>query len=276
MDGLTSRHIMGWRDWAASRLMSNGKAFSAWSLASWFSVLRNIVKDAVLEYDLPRDPCHGVRGVKKPRAPRATRYLTAQQVREFLRLVGVHCPQHYAITLILAVYGLRWEEASALHTQHLDRETGELRVVQAQVRRKLFPTKNESHKMLPLSDEVIRAVDGHREMLRVRRNPGLEKGLLFPDVNGDYRLPSSVLKGWTAVSRAMNLAWNVTPHDLRRSYQNMLRQASVNLVVQQALMGHSSDAMTMHYSHVEMGEKRAAQDKIINLLQFKNAQEQGK
>ena len=269
VDAITSRDILQWRDWASSKLMRNGKPYSAWSVDKWFTVLRNIIGDAVVEYELPRNPCDGVRGVKKPRAPRSRRYLTAAQLREFLRLVQLHCPQHFGITLVVAMYGLRWEEASALHLEHVDVEAMEIRIVQSQVRRKVYPTKNESHKVLPLHDEVLAAIGQHQELLRVRGNPGLERGLLFPDSNGNYRLTSSVAKGWKTVSEAMSLPWIVTPHDLRRSCQNLLRQASISMVVQQSLMGHSSDAMTQHYSHVAMDEKRQAQEKVVDLLKYK-------
>ncbi len=119
------------------------------------------------------------------------------------------------------------------------------------------------------------AIREHQRLMKLRRNPGYRKGLLFPDNNGDYRLPSSVGKGWKFVSESMTLPWVVTPHDLRRSYQNLLRQASVNMVVQQALMGHSSDAMTQHYSHVDMEEKRKAHDGVISLLQHKEKKANG-
>ena len=264
--------ILRWRDWAAAQLMKNGKPYSRWTVSSWHTVLRSILGDATLEFDLPRNPSQGVKGVRKPKAPRQHRRLTAKQVQEFLRLVKIHCPQHYAITLVAALYGLRWEEASALHLEHVDEEAMELRIVQAQVRRKLYSTKNENHKLLPLHPDVLGAIKAERIRLEVERNSGLKDGKLFPGKTGDYRLPSSVTKGWKVVSEVMGLGFLVTPHDLRRSYQNLLRRAAVNQVVQQALMGHSSDKMTEHYSHVDMDEKRAAQERVVDLLQFKEAQ----
>ena len=99
--------------------------------------------------------------------------------------------------------------------------------------------------------------------------PGIEKGILFPSRSGTYRGPSSVTKAWSDTSRKLGLSWMVRPHDLRRSYQNLLRQANVGSIVQQALMGHSTDAMTEHYSHVRMEEKRAAQKNVVSLLDFR-------
>ena len=271
---LAPRDIIRWQDWAASKLMRSGKAYSRWSVNSWTTVLRTFISDATVEFELPRNPCQGVRGVRKPRSPRASRRLDAEQLREFLRLVKVHCPQHHAIALMLAVYGLRWEEASGLHLDHIDEENMELRIVQAHVRKKIYPTKNEGHKLLPLHQEVLGAIKAEQERLRVEKNPGLKEGKLFPGRNGEYRVPSSVAKGWKAVSEEMKLKFIVTPHDLRRTYQNLLRQASVGMVVQQALMGHSSDGMTLHYSHVDMAEKRQAHEGVLDLLKYREKKEE--
>lgn len=270
LDEVTAKHIYGWKDSVSENLMRNGRPYARWTVSSWFSILRNIIREGSGEYSLPRNPCDGVRGIRKPKAPRAKRHLKTAQVGEFLRLVKIHCPQHYGITLVLMMYGVRWEEASALHADHIDEDGMELHVVQAQVRRKLFPTKNENRKTLPLNREVLDAIRHEQARLKVSKNPGLRDGKLFPDKNGEYRLPSSVHKGWKAVSEAMELEWVVTPHDLRRTCQNLLRQASVNMVVQQAMMGHSSDAMTEHYSHVNMDEKRGALDKVVSIMDFQN------
>ena len=271
---ITSKHIYQWKDAAADKLMKNGKPYSRWTVAAWFTVVRNIVREAVSEYSLPHNPCDGVRGVRKPRSPKASRYLDSAQLREFLRLVELCCRQHYAVTLVLVVYGLRWEEASGLHIEHVDEEAMELRIVQAHVRKKIYPTKNESHKILPLHPDVLEAIRAEQERLRVEENPGLEEGILFPGKTGQYRVPASVYKGFKTVSEAMGLSWVVTPHDLRRSCQNLLRRASVSQVVQQAVLGHSSDAMTQHYSHVGMDEKRQGVDGVVDILKYREKKEE--
>lgn len=273
VDALGPRDIIDWLQYSLDKLMKNGKRYSRWSVSSWYSTLRNIVSDLVIEHELPRNPCNGVRGPKKPPAPRGERYLEPHQLREFLVRVRLHCPQHYAIALVLTMYGLRWEEASALLDKHVDEVAMELRIVQTHVRGHLYPTKNEKKNILPLVSMVLQAIREHQGLMDMRGNPGRSGGLIFPATNGGYRLPSSVSKGWGTVSRTMELDWVVTPHDLRRSYQNLLRQANVNQIVQQALMGHSSDAMTEHYSHVGMEEKRQAQSKVVDFLQVKEAQE---
>ena len=271
LDTITSRDVFAWKDRVMALKSSKGKKYSRWTVAGWFAVMRNIIGDATLEYDLPRNPAQGVPGPKKPRKPRAERFLPLPQLQEFLTLVREHHQDHFAITLLLAVFGLRWEEVSALHASHIDEQALELRVVQAHVRGKLFSTKNESAKILPLAPEILSVLQAHTQELLRRQAPGFEKGILFPSRAGTYRVPSSVFKAWRDVSQRMGLPWVVQPHDLRRSYQNILRQANVGPVVQQALMGHSSAEMTEHYSFVQMDEKRAAHRNVISLLDFKKS-----
>ena len=169
------------------------------------------------------------------------------------------------------MFGLRWEEASGLHIEHVDEQAMELRIVQAHVRGKIFPTKNESSKYLPLPQEILDVLKAHIAGLHRREAPGIDKGILFPSRNGTYRVPSSVFKAWRDVSQRMDLPWVVQPHDLRRSYQNLLRQANVGPVVQQALMGHSSAEMTEHYSFVQMDEKRVAHSNVVSMFDFKKS-----
>ena len=269
LEAITSRDIFHWKDQVMALKTKKGESYSRWTVAGWFAVMRNIIGDATLEYDLPRNPAQGVPGPKKPRKPRAERYLPLPKLREFLTLVQEHQPEHFAITLLLATFGLRWEEASGLHVEHIDEGAGELRVVQAHVRGRIFSTKNDSNKFLPLAPEILSVLQAHIQGLIRRQAPGIEKGILFPSRVGTYRTPSSVFKAWQNVSRKMDLPWTVQPHDLRRSYQNLLRQANVGPVVQQALMGHSSAEMTEHYSFVQMDEKRQAQQNVISLFDFR-------
>ncbi len=178
-------------------------------------------------------------------------------------------PEHCEIALVLAIYGLRGGEVSALHVEHLGEEAMELRVVQSHTKGRVTRTKTDTHKYLPLDPGVLAVIKEHNGWLLATDNPGAKKGLLFPGRFGDYRLPGSCSKAWARVCKVMGLGWNVTAHDLRRTFQNMLRQAGVGATVQLALMGHSSTQMTEHYSQVGRDEKRQALDNVVALVHFR-------
>ena len=48
------------------------------------------------------------------------------------------------------------------------------------------------------------------------------------------------------------------------------------MIIQQAMMGHSSEAMTEHYSFVDMEEKRRAHKGVVDLLDYKKEKAEDK
>jgi len=50
---------------------------------------------------------------------------------------------------------------------------------------------------------------------------------------------------------------------MRRTFNNLMRRAQVDTVVLHATIGHSSDRMTEHYSHVDVEEKLAAVSRLV-------------
>ena len=271
---LTPMDIRQWQIKVGEMRKAGGRQYSQWTIAGWVAVLRNIMRDVVVEFGLQVNPAIGLKKVSKPKSPKANRHLNLKQLRTFLRLVEKWYPEHYPITLVLAMYGLRWGEATALHIEHIDEEAMELRVVQSHTRGEVSRTKTDSHKYLPLDPGVLEVLKDHVAWLKASGNSGADEGLLFPGRFGGYRLPGSCNRAWGRVCEMIKVEWHVTAHDLRRTFQNMLRQAGVGVIVQQSLMGHSSIGMTEHYSQVGRDEKRAAMDNVVSLINFKNGKEE--
>jgi integrase len=63
---------------------------------------------------------------------------------------------------------------------------------------------------------------------------------------------------WKACLKTAGITERFTPHGLRRTFNDMLRQAHVDPVISNALIGHLTDEMREHYSTVRLDEKRAA------------------
>src|SRR5262245_9700651 len=56
-----------------------------------------------------------------------------------------------------------------------------------------------------------------------------------------------------------------TVHGLRRTFNNLARQVTSCEVVR-SITGHVTNAMTEHYSHIAIAEKRAAVARVLRLL----------
>ena len=59
-------------------------------------------------------------------------------------------------------------------------------------------------------------------------------------------------------SEAAGLNLYFTCHQFRHTLNNRLRAKGVDYATVQAIMGHSGDEMTIHYSHVGAAEKYSA------------------
>lgn len=113
-------------------------------------------------------------------------------------------------------------------------------------------TKTSSRRTVPLQDLLTDVLHEHRRSLIERQAPGIDKGWVFLNRNGNTPRP---LFG----SRSSGSCRRSASHAGRRP------MASAGEVVR-AMTGHVTEAMTMHYSHVEVEEKRAAVDLVLAAL----------
>lgn len=65
--------------------------------------------------------------------------------------------------------------------------------------------------------------------------------------------------------RAAGIWRRQTIHGFRRSFNDLLRQITSGEVVR-SMTGHSSEAMTRHYSHVEAREKAEAVEQALRVV----------
>ena len=114
--------------------------------------------------------------------------------------------------------------------------------------------------MLP---KVVEALNNHRAILTNQQHPCLISNLIFPENCNAYttscncyRVPSSIRKALDKVCKEAGIKKRITPHSMRRTFNNLQRQAGVNSIALRALTGHSSEKMTEHYSNVNIEEKR--------------------
>lgn len=99
--------------------------------------------------------------------------------------------------------------------------------------------KGDKPRMVPLADDLARAVDGTDD-------PG---GWLFPNGHGGHLSPAHVGKLVAAALPA-----GVTMHQLRHRFATLAYATSHDLFAVQRLMGHSSPTITQRY--VATGNER--------------------
>jgi len=122
-------------------------------------------------------------------------------------------------------------------------------------------------KEFPLQPELATILRKHRQRMLEAQAPGLDSGWVLPSVHtGKLRNSTSMARAWKACLKAAGITERFTPHGLRRTFNDMLRQAHVEPVISKALIGHVTDEMREHYSTVRLDEKRAAVASALRLL----------
>ena len=92
-----------------------------------------------------------------------------------------------------------------------------------------------------------------------------DSGLLFPSTTGGFRAGSCLDKPLVEIAKAAKIEKHLTARFMRRTFQDLGRQAQVHDFVVRAISGHATVAMQDRYSSVGGEEVRAGLAKVISL-----------
>jgi integrase len=98
--------------------------------------------------------------------------------------------------------------------------------------------------------------------------------LLFPSTTGGFRAGSCLAKPIVEIAKGAKIKKHLTARFMRRTFQDLGRQAQVHDFVVRAISGHSTMAMQERYSSVAGEEVRAGLAKVISLAGFGGSQVQ--
>jgi integrase len=190
--------------------------------------------------------------------------LTAAELAEFLDQVP---GQWRRLVELMAFTGLRWGEVSALRWSDVDLQHGAVLIRRGNWKgMEVLPKTARSRRTVPLPPGLLPA-----------ERPADVKpdALLFPSKEGTLHRGTPLTKVFLrtlAKVRAVRTEAQddrafpeVTPHGMRRTYNNLVRQVA-NREVVKAITGHTTDAMLEHYSQVGPAEKTAATARVLELV----------
>jgi len=227
-------------------------------LQGWWRVLVEVLRDAAAELHLP-DPTARVKGPSVRTAPRRERRsLTRDELRAFVDWVDTAQVAWGDEIFTMAYTGMRGGELYALTWAQVDFDRECIHIDRAHWRNEVDTTKTGVGRVVPMTAEMATRLKARRTRMVAQQAPGLDEGLVFPAVNGKRRLPVATHKIMREGSRALGLPLVVTPQVLRRTMNNLMRQAGVDRIAMRDVMGHTTEAMTARYAHAAMDEKRRA------------------
>ena len=252
--------------------------YSPSALNGWLRVLKTISTAMSIEYELPRDPAKGLRLFPEDVAftPDNPNALSPEgnEIGEFISLMKVMYPQHFAITLLGFAIGHRPSTLRPLRRKGptpdlLFNEDGTARLI---VRRSnsrgqeiMESTKTRAVIVVDLPKVVADVLKDH--IAELNYDPvSRVSDLLFPShVTGEVQSKSALQKPFKNVAKALGLTKRITPKAMRRSFKDIARAAGVEAVVRKAVSGHATDRMEDHYSTAGPGEKKAAVAAVVSI-----------
>jgi integrase len=90
-----------------------------------------------------------------------------------------------------------------------------------------------------------------------------------------FRSPSALDKPFSEVGRAIRLRKRITPRAMRRTFQDLARNADIEAIVRQKICGHATDEMSDLYSTVPQREIQAAVGAVISLAKYRELLQDG-
>jgi hypothetical protein len=284
VDDLRHADLVAWRDqvarWIRDGMPSRRKRdvdtnktvkLSPVTANGWLSILKTICKAMKKRFDLDRDPAAPLEYFPRPRTytreqPNA---LSAKQVPVFLAKLKELHPNHYAMVLLGMVTGARPSTLRPLRRSGPECDVlwdeGALLLRRSNSRRAeiMDRTKTALDQEIPLPVGVQQVLKDHVASLPA----GLmrESEYLFPSLTGGMRTRSVLDKPFSEVLDALHWTMRFTPRGMRRTFQDLARQAEVHDVVTRAISGHQTEQMQRHYSTAQREEMRLAVGKVVLL-----------
>jgi integrase len=201
-------------------------------------VLRMVLKDAVDDGRLIRNPCDGINAPRRQHRSRA--YLTHQQVEQLALAAGV---DQGLVIRLLSYTGLRWGELAALSVGSVDMLRRRLQITQAVAeadgRLEWKSPKDHERRSVPfpafLADELGKQMVGKdREDLVFSASKG-----------GPLRVSHWRPRVFNAARDSLKDFPKVTPHDLRHTAASLAVSAGGNVLALARMLGHEDPSLTL-------------------------------
>jgi len=105
---------------------------------------------------------------------------------------------------------------------------------------------------------------------QLRPGPQQESDLLFPAELGGFLPRSALDKPFRSTAMAVGLTKRISPRAMRRSFQDLAREARISDIVTRSISGHATEAMQRRYSTVCGQEQADGMAKIVRLIDYRD------
>jgi integrase len=275
MDQFTRLGLIDWRTELGAKI--NAGVYTPSTVNTEMAVMKVILKTYYEDRELEGEPWTALKPFDTSEHPTYTEEepnsLESLEVKSFTAAMRELFPQHYAMTFLGFVTGLRPSMLRPIRRRgpeaDVDWETGRLKVRRSQTGNKppIGTVKNKHNYSITMPDEVMAVLRWHVENCLI--TPEMkESDLLFPSIVGSYRSPSVLDKPFEKVRNVMGMKKHLSPRAMRRTYNDLFREAKVQDLVIRSISGHLDPESQELYSTVRAHEQKEALAKVISLAGF--------
>jgi len=275
VDAIRRQDIDQWLDGAAKRVEDGD--YSPVTVNNWLRMLKVIMSAAASEFEWERNPAAGVEYLDTSTHATYTEEqpnsLMPDEVPRFLALLKQRHPQHFGIAALGFATGLRPSSLRPLRrrgpTPDVLWDENVLLVRRSHTRgpEVMESTKQGTRYRLMLPRELMDMLRWHVEQLP--EGPMRDSDLLFPARNGRYRTSTGLTKPFDDVCHVMGLNKKISARAMRRTFQDLAREANIDTIVQRSICGHATQEMSQLYSTVGQKEIQRAVGKVISISGYR-------
>ena len=281
LEGIRRKDIEAWLERMGQEVQAN--RYSPTTVNGWLDLLRVIITSAVSEYELPRNPIAGIEDIDTSThftySEEQPNSLLVEEVPVFLSGVRRLFPQHFAIVALGFATGLRPSSLRPLRRRGPEADVlwdqGVVLVRRSHTRRDevMEATKQKTRYRITLPDDLMAILRWHVD--RLPPGPMHDSDLLFPSETGGFRAASVLDKPFRLVGEAVKLKKRITSRAMRRTFQDLARNADIEAIVRQKICGHATQEMSDLYSTVPQREIQAAVGAVISLAKYRELMRDG-
>lgn len=229
---------------------SKGIRLSGKTVSNYHGFVSGVMKHALSEGLIERNPCVGTRITKTPRKEMV--FLSRAEFLALLKLIPSHGKD---IVACMPTTGMRWSEITALQVKHINFEESTIRIAQAwKWNGSAAPTLG-----VPKTKKSIRTIGAPALVMEVvtRLSEGkMADDFVFtnPNTGGVWSKSSFQTRVWQPSVREFQKATGKKPrvHDMRHTCASWMIAEGVPLPVIQRHLGHESIQTTVDvYGHLE-------------------------
>ncbi len=257
-EAIKSKDLENWKPWLIEQRTEEGEPYAHETLLTVWATMKALLRFVTVQADLPRNPAQDVRFDVRGKARGEKDVVDVDELQRLVVATEHEARDVRAMLVVGFALGIRFSELSALEWGDIDLDHGVMRIQRSQVGGTVGPPKTESTRRgVYVPPEVIDVLKAHKQWQEDEAVAGFEKGLVFPSKKGAYRMPQMLTKPLARCCARAGIDKHLTAHCLRHTANNLLRQATSEVVVR-AMIGHATPAMTQRYSHVGLDERAKA------------------